>query len=405
MPAKTVIFVSYDGLTDALGQSQVLPYVIGLSQKGYAMHVVSFEKPRALNDPKTVQALCNSHGITWHARRYHKWPPLLSTLFDFVIMYRRVKALQVKFGASLVHARGYIAALAALRLKRRKGIAFIFDMRGFWADEKRDAGAWPKNHIVYEPVYRFFKRQEQAFMHESCAAISLTHAGKAAILQRMPQIAQSHIQVIPCSVDTHLFNPQNISAATLQALRRQLQIPLDAPVISYLGSVGTWYMIPELMRLMALYIQQNAEAHVLCICPNGHAYITAQAQKQGIAHRLHVVAAQRAQVPAYLALSSVSAFFIRPSYSKISSSPTKQGEIMALGIPCICNSGVGDTAAIVQQYRSGAVLTAFNDIAYQKAIADLRHCADTTAIRQGALQAFDLQSAIDKYAGIYQLHN
>jgi hypothetical protein len=78
---------------------------------------------------------------------------------------------------------------------------------------------------------------------------------------------------------------------------------------------------------------------------------------------------------------------------------------MALGIPCICNSGVGDTAAIVQQYRSGAVLTAFNDIAYQKAIADLRHCADATAIRQGALQAFDLQSAIDKYAGIYQLPN
>ena len=52
MPAKTVIFVSYDGLTDALGQSQVLPYVIGLSQKGYAMHVVSFESPGPLMTPK-----------------------------------------------------------------------------------------------------------------------------------------------------------------------------------------------------------------------------------------------------------------------------------------------------------------------------------------------------------------
>jgi glycosyltransferase involved in cell wall biosynthesis len=405
MPAKTVIFVSYDGLTDALGQSQILPYVIGLSQKGHAMHIVSFEKAKALHAAETVHAQCKRYGITWHAQRYHKWPPVASTLFDLVLMYRRVKCLQAQYGASLVHARGYIAALAALRLKRRKGIAFIFDMRGFWADEKRDAGAWPLNHFVYEPVYRFFKRQEQAFMHESCAAISLTHAGKADVLQRMPHIAPDHIQVIPCSVDTHLFNPEALPAATLLTLRQQLQIPQTAPVISYLGSVGTWYMIPELMRLMALYVQLHTDAHILFICPNAHEYIKAQARLQGIAHRLHVVAAQRAQVPAYLALSQVSAFFIRPSYSKLSSSPTKQGEIMALGIPCICNSGVGDTAALVQQYHSGAVLTSFNDAEYLKAIKALANVAPAHTIRQGALQAFDLQMAIENYNRIYQLPN
>lgn len=405
MPAKTAIFVSYDGLTDALGQSQILPYVMGLSQKGHTLHVLSFEKPQPLNAPETVHAQCKSHGITWHARRYHKRPAVLSTLFDMLVMYRSLKRIQAQHHAQLVHARGYIAALAALRLKRRKGIAFIFDMRGFWADEKRDAGAWPKGHLVYNAIYRFFKRYEQAFINESCACISLTHAGKADILQRMPHIPNRHIQVIPCSVDTQLFNPSALPLKQLQALRNQLQIPQTAQVLSYLGSVGTWYMIPELMRLMALYLQQYTNAHFLFICPNQHTYIKAQAQKQGIAHRLHVVAAQRAQVPAYLALSSVSAFFIRPSYSKLSSSPTKQGEIMALGIPCICNSGIGDTAQLVQQFKSGAVLTAFTDASYQKAIADLGHCADAPAIRAGALQAFDLQEAIEKYNRVYQLPN
>ena len=45
---KNVLYLSYDGMTDPLGQSQVLPYIIGLSKKGYKFHLVSFEKPNRL---------------------------------------------------------------------------------------------------------------------------------------------------------------------------------------------------------------------------------------------------------------------------------------------------------------------------------------------------------------------
>ncbi|MEI9956314.1 MAG: hypothetical protein WDM90_08440 [Ferruginibacter sp.] len=47
-------------------------------------------------------------------------------------------------------------------------------------------------------------------------------------------------------------------------------------------------------------------------------------------------------MPLLLSLSQFSVFFIKPCYSKQSSSPTKHGEIMAMGIPLITNSGVGD---------------------------------------------------------------
>ena len=39
-----VLYISYDGMTDPLGQSQVLPYVFGLQKRGYEFHVLSFEK-------------------------------------------------------------------------------------------------------------------------------------------------------------------------------------------------------------------------------------------------------------------------------------------------------------------------------------------------------------------------
>ena len=38
------VYLSYDGLTDPLGQSQVLPYIIGIKQKGYNVTIISFEK-------------------------------------------------------------------------------------------------------------------------------------------------------------------------------------------------------------------------------------------------------------------------------------------------------------------------------------------------------------------------
>ena len=42
---KNILYLSYDGLTDPLGQSQILPYLAGLSEAGYTITIISFEKP------------------------------------------------------------------------------------------------------------------------------------------------------------------------------------------------------------------------------------------------------------------------------------------------------------------------------------------------------------------------
>ena len=42
--ATQVLYISYDGMTDSLGQSQVIPYLKGLSKKGYQFTIISCEK-------------------------------------------------------------------------------------------------------------------------------------------------------------------------------------------------------------------------------------------------------------------------------------------------------------------------------------------------------------------------
>lgn len=48
MKEKKVVFLSYDGITDPLGQSQILTYLYGVSSNNnYKITIVSFEKSKS----------------------------------------------------------------------------------------------------------------------------------------------------------------------------------------------------------------------------------------------------------------------------------------------------------------------------------------------------------------------
>ena len=87
-----VLFISYDGLTDPLGQSQILPYICGLRQKGHQYSILSFEKPDRFNvNQAAVKILLNRCNIPWEHHFYTKNPPVLSTLLDLKAMKQAIE--------------------------------------------------------------------------------------------------------------------------------------------------------------------------------------------------------------------------------------------------------------------------------------------------------------------------
>jgi hypothetical protein len=61
-----VLYISYDGMTDPLGQSQVLPYLIGLTRYGYEFTILSFEKKdRWAANHSVIEKITNDNGIKW----------------------------------------------------------------------------------------------------------------------------------------------------------------------------------------------------------------------------------------------------------------------------------------------------------------------------------------------------
>ncbi len=419
---KRVLYLSYDGLTDPLGQSQILPYVEGLSELGFCFHLISFEKEekyKRLGD--LIKKRCAESGIQWIPMRYTKRPPILSTMFDIARMKKKAFNLQSELRFQIVHCRSYIPSLVALSLKRKYQIPFVFDMRGFWADERVDGKIWNLNSPLQRSVYNFFKRKERHFINRSDAIVSLTKAGKKEIerwLVEDPRYGGSEDYynydkvvsfnnktfVIPCSTDLKLFDFHRISENKKKWLCAVHGIDPSLEYLGYVGSVGTWYLGREMLEMYAFLLNSKPELRFLFLSQDDLTELRNYAADIGIPQSYIIqISARRSEVPSVISLMTVSVFFILPAFSKLASSPTKQGELMAMGIPVICNDNVGDTAEVVEKYNAGIVLSNFNNLEYQSIVDhwDELISRSPDSIRFGAKTYFSLSKGVNQYFNVY----
>src|SRR5262245_44202970 len=149
LEGRRTLFISYNGMLEPLGQTQVIPYLSELTAKGIDATLLSFEKPKAFTSQgaeecKQLQKQLASRGIEWHWLPYHRRPSLPATAYDVIIGARYAKSLVKKKQIELVHARGHIPATMALSLKNDTGVKMIFDLRGLMAEEYVDANHWRK---------------------------------------------------------------------------------------------------------------------------------------------------------------------------------------------------------------------------------------------------------------------
>ena len=400
-----ILYLSYDGMTDPLGQSQVIPYLQGLTKKGYSFTLVSFEKEERFEKNRaTIAALLQQSNIDWEPLPYTKKPPVFSTLWDLWKMKSTAISLHRKKQFKIIHCRSYISAIVGMQMQQQFGVKFIFDMRGFYADERVEGGIWKLSNPVFKQVYDFFKKKEQQFLSSADFTISLTKKGRD-IIHSWTNIKNQPIpiQVVPCCADLDLFSEKSIDADLLQMLRTQFSLTGNEFVLSYLGSVGTWYMLEEMLDFFKCLLRFKPDAKFLFITGEPAIDILTKAKSRNIPENCFIITpAPHKQVPTYLALSNCSIFFIKPVFSKSASSPTKQGEIMGMGMPHICNAGVGDVDDIIDE-KSGVLIKNLNDAEYEKAIQKLLNTVfDKEYIRSRSQKIYSLSEGVDRYQQVYQ---
>ncbi len=389
-------------MTDPLGQSQVIPYLQGLSAAGHQVWLMSFEKPeRYLQGKEFVSSLLKSSTIHWLPQLYRSKPPVISTLLDVRTMRKKAYECIQLNQIDVLHCRSYISALVGQSAKKKFGTRFIFDMRGFWADERVDGGIWNLKNPLFKTIYNFFKSKEKQFLLQADTTVSLTKNASAEI-HSWKGFETIPIKVIPCCADLTLYKRPSDEA--ILAKRKELGISNDQFVLTYLGSLGTWYMLPEMILFFKVLLQTKPNARFLFITGDHPQMVTDEAKRQQIPEYHFIIQkSSRNEVPLWASIGNASIFFIKPLYSKKASSPTKMGELMALGMPIICNNRVGDVESILQDGGNGVIVKNFTSPDFETAIQQLNSVLIQNPENsiQCAYRHYSLSDGIDRYNGIY----
>jgi glycosyltransferase involved in cell wall biosynthesis len=372
-----VFYVSYDGMAEPLGRSQVLNYLFRLAGS-CDITLFSFEKPGA--DRAALTAELADHGIHWVPLSYHKRPPLISTLLDAVTGARAVRALARKDNPDIVHVRSYVPALIAMWARRVTRARLVFDIRGFWADERVEGGIWPSDRVAYRAVYRLTKACERWFFRNADAVVTLTDAS-------VPQIrawagrSGLDVVVIPTCVDLDRF--------TLNERRE------DGRHLTWCGSIGTWYrfdLVAPLAERLGFPLHVITRQTELAIAGLGGA----PAEVESLAPRM---------VPGALHAGDVGLSLCLSSFSKIASAPTRFAEYLAAGMPVIVNPGIGDLERIVEQHRVGVVLRGEESAAFGAVAEELRALLSDPELAQRcravARELFDVDAGSRRYRELY----
>lgn len=400
------LYLCYFGLREPLVQTQVLPYLRQLSRGGIDVGLLTFEpNQRASWSPSETHEWCDSlqaDGIRWFSLPYHKRPSLPATTYDIAVGGWKAARLVRRDGYDVVHARAHVAAAMGAIAKRLTGCRLIFDIRGFNPEEYVDAGVWPQDGLNY----RLMKRVERRLLSTADGFVILTERARNILF---PGCSDADgrgrpVEVIPCCVDLERF--EAVATLPREQIRHELGIA-GRRILVYVGALGGFYLTDEMAEFLAVAHRQDHSAFSMILTQSNPELIVEPLRRQGVPQEAYLVRrVPHHEVPRYLRAADIALSFIKPSYSKLASSPTKIAEYLASGLPIICNAGIGDLDELIDSDRVGVLVRELSARHYENAmrtvLGPLLDGKVSSRCRASARSRFDLvRIGGDRYCRLY----
>jgi glycosyltransferase involved in cell wall biosynthesis len=400
----TILYISQNGITTHIGRSQVAPYVLGLAGAGFSMSLLSAEPEGQDELIAQYEIQFREAGIRWTRVLYRNQPAIIGPVLTQFRLSRAAHRIVGAGGVEIVHCRSHPTAVIGYSLKKRFGLKFVFDFRDFYAD-------WGLQYTrgLKRFLYKRIKRLEGPMLQAADRVICLTNRACDILNEAYFGAAPASLvrfQVVPCCADFAHFDLTRLSAKNIDSARAGLSLPPDGFVLLYLGSLGTDYLLREMIALFRQLLAIQPNAYFLFLSNNGEALVSQECERQSVPYdRIRVTSAPREAVPAHIALAALSVVFIRADYTKAGCSPTKLAELFACNVPVIANTGVGDLDTIIDPKRNASVLVHdFSDVtlrkALEKAMASRSAFGLSVSIRENS-RVFSLEEGVNRYAKVY----
>lgn len=385
---KKVTYFSYDGILEPLGNSQVLNYMITLS-KEYEITIFTFEKKSDLLKKSRlnyINSLCKQNGIIWKKATFRQG--IISRNFNPLIF---LISILVNLGSvsTLVHSRSFIPALTSYLLSYlKKDLKYIYDMRGYWIEEKVDVGKININSLVY----KFLSRLDQLIISRSSHIVTLSDVSKKFIAEKNNYEIENITTIYTCTdLDKFLINKS---------------VKNNQICFGYVGTTIGWYMFDETLDFISIALEKIPTSIFKIVTRDDKNDLLKRIDKKKIdLNRVFITSSDFESIQKEYDEIDISVFFIRQSFSKTASMPTKFGEFLSSGIPCITNSKIGDMGDIILNNKGcGFVIEDFKSSSYYKIINQLiseNYKVDSMMCRSIANKYFSLENGSKMYSQIY----
>ncbi|HET9640827.1 MAG TPA: glycosyltransferase [Allosphingosinicella sp.] len=334
-----ILFVTWDGPQVHYLESLFLPIFAGLRPDGYEFDILQFRWGSAAQE-EAVRAACAEAGCGYSAVRIWRWGALGAFATALLGGIRLRKAVR-RFGADAIMPRSLLPSLATLAGGGPGLRPVLLDADGLEVDERIEFAGLKRNGLVH----RILSGIEARMVRRSTAVLVRTAAAREILMDRAgPPADPAKYTIVANGRDGRVFHP--FDEQSRRAVRSELGIAADAPLIVYVGSFGPKYRTRGVGELaMALHaLRPDTRLLVLSLSPE-------QVQSElldpfpGLAAITNVLRAPFRDVARYLAAADVGTVFITETFSTRTVVPVKTGEYLLCGVPAVGTAAVGDNEA------------------------------------------------------------
>lgn len=223
------------------------------------------------------------------------------------------------------------AMMLIARLTLRKGSVWIFDADGFPAEERRDFAGWADDGFAFR-IFRWV--EERAVIHAKGTLVRTRSAAESLVTRT--KVCPERLTVVPNGRDPTTWKP--IDRVEREARRASMGIPIDAPLLVYVGSYGAQYRFHDMLSLHEAMRISYPESHLLILVPEYYVDIV-KTVVDGLAGVIVTNVVSHNIAPT-IAAADVGLAFRSKAKSQDAVSPIKVAEYLLCGTPVLYSGSI-----------------------------------------------------------------
>lgn len=344
-----VLYISYWGFNEGITQSSVIRHLPFYCNNSLIdeFSIVTVERYSTNRNNQFVRTVLNENCSHYSLHGNPIEYSFHNRFLNFISLSRNVCRIIHEFKPDVIICRSIMAySLLGYRMffsTKAKLVIDSFEPHASYMVDNLIWSKWSFRYLVFCLINRFAVRNSDFLI--------TVNENYKKYLEKVNSRAK--IYTIPCTVDLKLFQ---FSLEDRDQIRSDLKIDNATKALVYSGKFGGLYFSVEraVNFLKGLYDAFDKKLHVI-ILTNDSLAIEKIRSNPAIENFISIFSLSLNEVPKFLSASDFAVSLVNSTKSSKYSSPIKNGEYWANGLPVIIPDGIGEDSEIILREKLGVV--------------------------------------------------